>query len=421
MSALRFCWSLLALLLAPLHPLCAGMSHDTPMEHQLETEFDPALPRSFLNNDREFMEVRPVGFNSRSYYDANGVYKGTDNIANWERYALGYWWETHRLYSSCSMEPTGIATHADWALMVPCMFGDSAKLPRVIFVHNYMLPHFIESTLKFMHENASFVLLSGGTDLTIPRSALDARYHLLRGFSQNKDGGSYFQRLVNDPRLIHWYCENHDLLHPKLSTLPTGFTMDNMYRDPLAWAPQNYTLLDQRPLQFLVSDRVRDGRGQWADRARAVKLCAEMGAKGWDYCLQPSEKGLQDGVSHDAFVSLLSSVPLVACVHGGGVDPSPKAWESILVGSIPIVQRLTIGDSYAHLPVAFVDDWAQLLDPPDEAALQQLLQGWVRELGPYYVPGSELRRKTIDKLKTAYWMEQVRHRIQEHDLEHGRG
>ncbi|KAJ1421189.1 hypothetical protein B484DRAFT_399583 [Ochromonadaceae sp. CCMP2298] len=384
--------------------LCSGMSGNTPMEHKLETEIDPALPRrSFTNNDREFLEVRPKGFDSRGIYTKEGKLVGVEKFPNWEWYASAYWWEKHTLYSGCPMEPTGISTHADWALLVPCMFGDSSVLPRVIFVHTLMLPHFIESTLKFLSANASFVLLSGGVDLTIPRSALDSRYQPLRGFSKSRDGGAYFQRLVKDPRLIHWYCENHDLQNPKLSTLPTGFAPNEGFRDPMAWAPQDYTLLENRNLQFLVSEKEQEGQ-QWAERARVAQLCASMGQRGWDYCIFNNASA----VSHEAFVALLSSVPLMACVHGGGVDPSPMAWEAILLGSIPIVQRLTVGDLYAHLPVAFIDDWDELLDPPDEASLQALLQGWVRELGPYSVPGSELRRKTIDRLKTAYWMEQQR-------------
>jgi hypothetical protein len=139
--------------------------------------------------------------------------------------AYSYWFETRSPYSSCEMMPLGVSTQVDWALMIPCMFGNPNKPPSTIFVHNYMLPHFIESTLHFMDPTYRFVLLSGGTDLTIPRGAGDQRYHLLRGFSQGPDGGSYFQKLLNDPRLIHWFCENHDLEHPKLSTLPTGTTL----------------------------------------------------------------------------------------------------------------------------------------------------------------------------------------------------
>lgn len=34
--------------------------------------------------------------------------------------------------------------------------------------------------------------------------------------------GSYYGRILNDERVIHWFAENHDMTHPKLSTLPTG-------------------------------------------------------------------------------------------------------------------------------------------------------------------------------------------------------
>jgi hypothetical protein len=177
------------------------------------------------------------------------------------------------------MMPLGVSTQVDWALMIPCMFGNPNKPPSTIFVHNYMLPHFIESTLHFMDPTYRFVLLSGGTDLTIPRGAGDQRYHLLRGFSQGPDGGSYFQKLLNDPRLIHWFCENHDLEHPKLSTLPTGtnFCCANTFRRTILRLisyiicchtgliidihdqavkdmPTNITLLSERPLKILVSD-----------------------------------------------------------------------------------------------------------------------------------------------------------------------
>lgn len=166
--------------------------------------------------------------------------------------SCSYWFETRTPYSSCEMTPLGVSTQFDWALMVPCMFGNPLKPPSTIFVHNYMLPHFIESTLHFMDPSYRFVLVSGGTDLTIPRSAGDRRYSLLRGFSQNPDGGSYFQKLVNDPRLIHWFCENHDLTHPKLSTLPTGLITD-IHDQAVKDMPTNISLLSSRPLKILVS------------------------------------------------------------------------------------------------------------------------------------------------------------------------
>ena len=78
------------------------------------------------------------------------------------------------------------------------------------------------------------------------------------------------------------------------------------------------------------------------------------------------------------------------------MDPSPKAWEAIMAGTIPIIQHSTLDDAYMLLPVAFVDTWEELLQPSNYTLLEQRLRGWMAELQPYYEHGSALRRKTLD-------------------------
>ncbi len=289
------------------------------------------------------------------------------------------------------MVPSGISAQTDWTLMIPCMFtADPHKPPNTIFVNTYMLPHFIESTLHFMDPTYRFVLLTGGADMTVPRGAGDSRYHLLRGFGQGWDGGAYYQKLLNDPRLIHWYCENHDLEHKKLSTLPTGL-VDEIHDAAVRDMPKELTPFNKRPLKILVSDKVRTGTGQWATRANVARMCDELP----EYCMRPSGD-MANGVSHEEFFKLVSSVPFIACAHGGGMDPSPKAWEAIMAGTIPIIQHSTLDDAYSKLPVAFVDSWEQLLAPANHTVLVDMLQGWITKLQPYYEDGSALRKKTLD-------------------------
>ena len=136
---------------------------------------------------------------------------------------------------------------------------------------------------------------------------------------------------------------------------------------------------------------MRTGRGQWFTRARVVELCDQLP----EFCQRPSGS-MTDGVGHGEFVKLMSSVPFIACAHGGGMDPSPKAWEAIMAGTIPIIQHSTLDDAYAKLPVAFVDNWEQLLRPANHSAMEDLLRGWIKKLQPYYETGSHLRAKTLD-------------------------
>lgn len=103
-------------------------------------------------------------------------------------------------------------------------------------------------------------------------------------------------------------------------------------------------------------------------------------------------------------------MPFILCTHGGGLDPSPKAFEAILVGTIPIVQHSTLDDAYRHLPVVFVDSTVGLLQNNNTL---ELLGKWLIELSPYYEEGSELRLKVINRLTSAYWNEQFLKKIKE--------
>lgn len=385
--------------------LCNAMSNNTRIENILETEIDLREPKSFRRKYyTEYLSVRQMGFQYMNRYDKHGKYIRTDRIPNWELFALKYWFETRQPYSDCPMFPIGIATIVDWALLIPCMFGNPfiPGGPRIIYVHNYMLPHFIESTLHFMDKSYRFVLISGGTDLTIPRST-DVRYAPLRGFAQTWDGGKYFQALLKDHRLIHWYCENRDLKHAKLSTMPTGFTYPwtNLQSDlKVPFIP-----LDQRSLMVFLSDRVREGTGQWATRAKVASMCRKIPK----YCLHPnvrSSTSSEGGVSHDEYLKLLRSVPFIACPHGGGLDPSPKAWEAILVGTIPIIERSTVEDAYRHFPIVIIDSWEHLFQL-NETMFEQTLLTWITTLKPYYEEGSELRKITIEVFKTYYYYDSL--------------
>ena len=89
------------------------------------------------------------------------------------------------------------------------------------------------------------------------------------------------------------------------------------------------------------------------------------------------------GINKELYIKLITSVPFVLCVHGGGLDPSPKAWEAIMLGTIPIIQHSTLDDAYEQLPVVFVRSW-QVLFEGNLTAIKSRLQGIVEALSPYY-------------------------------------
>ena len=117
------------------------------------------------------------------------------------------------------------------------------------------------------------------------------------------------------------------------------------------------------------------------------------------YCTSPAKSG-SEGVSHSEYLKQLRSLPFIACPHGGGLDPSPKAWEAILVGTIPIIERSIVVDAYEHLPVVIIDSWEHLFHL-NESAMEYSLSQWITSLKPYYMEGSELRNQTLEVLTTS--------------------
>jgi hypothetical protein len=187
-------------------------------------------------------------------------------------------------------------------------------------------------------------------------------------------------------------------------------------------------------MRMLVSDRIRTGTGTWALRAEIFNLCKEDMIRTRDtssdsenmeelpnsiprgvsdpnnqtvhsVCLIPETQLRGQEANHQQFVKLLTTVAFVACVRGGGLDPSPKAWEALRAGTIPIIEFSTVNDGYEHFPVVFVEDWKELIKHPNGT---QLLRVWANKLAPYYEEGSELRKKVLEVGQTitpnlTYW------------------
>jgi hypothetical protein len=93
-----------------------------PNPTHLSTYLPICISTYLKDNDREFLEVRPAGFNAISYYNKDGSYAGTENVASWERYALNYWWEQHRLYASCPQVGDPCSMHHCISPMYVCMY-----------------------------------------------------------------------------------------------------------------------------------------------------------------------------------------------------------------------------------------------------------------------------------------------------------
>lgn len=289
---------------------------------------------------------------------------------------------------------TGIAGHCDWVLLSdtrpPYTHLHRTRLsdaPRHIFLSLRnpfaALAYFATEVLPALH--MPFVLVSGSEDCTLPRQR-DQRWRSYTATEQQM-----IATILGHPLLIRWFAENlEDDSDPRFTPLPTGMVYPN--GPPTSPPPVNHRPPHSRPLKVLCAHRVRTGP-QW-DLRRDL---TERAQNDWaDFCTVPEEN-----LPEDEFLALMRSHAFVLCAEGGGLDPSPKAWQAILSDAIPIVRKSGTYKAYAQLPVAFVDTWqTQSLTPAK-------LFAWHERLAPYHDTHA-LHAQTQERLGLAYWWDQIK-------------
>lgn len=288
---------------------------------------------------------------------------------------------------------TGIAARCDWVLLsdrhpplTHLTRVRATDTPRHIFLSLrnpcVALATFAREVLPKL--TAPFVLVSGSEDCTLPHQC-DQRWRRFDTAEQQM-----IARILDHPLLIRWFAENlDDASDPRFAPLPTGM----VYPDgPPAEAPSvDVPPLHSRPLRVLCGHRVRPGP-QWELRRGVSALAGSV----WSpFCTVPDGE-----LSEPEFLALMQSHAFVLCAEGGGLDPSPKAWQAILQGAIPIIRKTGTWAAYAQLPVAFVDSWQ-----PDSLTQDHLVD-WHRDLAPTY-DRPELRAQTLTRLGMDYWWDQI--------------
>ena len=87
-----------------------------------------------------------------------------------------------------------------------------------------------------------------------------------------------------------------------------------------------------------------------SNRNKRVPLMELMRRKGYKVIV--GEKSLDQEV----YWTELAQSKFIISPPGNGVD-CHRIWESIYLGTIPIVERNIVLEPFTHLPILFIDDW----------------------------------------------------------------
>jgi hypothetical protein len=250
----------------------------------------------------------------------------------------------------------------------------SKKSP-TIFVASDGIAYFAQHILSKIR--TPFILVTGDSDLPINTVSL----------------GDCLKILLDSPMLVSWFCQNRDIDHPKLFSLPIGINIHNLWSNPLEWGGgfilpvmqelQLTTLAQTAPNFATREPKIFCNWHFSIDRADR-RQCLEM----IDHSLcHFQEKPLPMASTWE----LQSQFQYVLSPHGAGVD-CHRTWEALLLGCVPIIKKSSIDDLFTDLPVITVDDWD--------------------EIHPGFLDRAtaELEKKTIntEKLYMNYWKSRIK-------------
>jgi len=245
---------------------------------------------------------------------------------------------------------SGLAKRCDWFINGSQVISKDKTNPKTIFITAYKGSEGILHLAQLLNEIPNrFVLIIASEDFTFPTGRGDFRHKI---YSKIQDTVNF---IIHHPKIIHIFVENLDTLHKKLTPIPLGIhpIFSKSYTDIF-----NSEIVIRNNKDILVfcchrlhTDEKWPGwKEQFLDRETVSKLCQSEWEKFVEY---------RKVLPLHEFKNMLLHSKFTLCPHGGGIDPSPRCWEALLCGSIPIIEHSTLDEAYSRFPVFYINKWEQ--------------------------------------------------------------
>lgn len=150
--------------------------------------------------------------------------------------------------------------------------------------------------------------------------------------------------------VVRWYATNVNTTHPKVEAIPSGLENDR-------WRPElrkKERMIEKYGEPRTIRNLVYvDFSTTWniGERKRIYSLLED----------RPWVTAFRDGANFERFLDNVYSHKFVACPRGNGIA-THREWETLYMGSIPIMKRDLNNRFFTNLPICFVDDWDQVTE-----------------------------------------------------------
>ena len=250
-----------------------------------------------------------------------------------------------------------------------------------IYVCSDLLGFFVNLILPKINKN--FVLVSGDSDLCVPIEALTM---------------SQTDKLVNSPYLIRWFAQNTRIQDNfKIIQIPIGLDYHTISNNPTC----SWKLPDENHLpgaQELLLVNIKENSRPFYERNTKIyvnfsKNNDRFGDR--NLALEKISKELlavnENFIPRTYTWQNITKYAFVLSPFGVGMD-CHRTWETLCLGSIPIIRAPHFKNLFEDLPVLNVENW--------EDVTQELLDKTITDFSKLTF--------NYDKLKLSYWVNRIK-------------
>lgn len=256
----------------------------------------------------------------------------------------------------------------------------SVKENDTLYICNKAIRNFVENF--FQQITKPFILISGDSDETIFHEVIST---------------DLFDKIVNSPLLIHWFSQNCVISHPKITRMPIGLDYHTVANNNYWW--NNNIRLSPKGQENELIDLQNNSKPFWERIPKVYSDCHFRYDRFGDrktaiekISAQPNQLLVMQQslmIRMDTWKQFAQHA-FVLSPHGNGLD-CHRTWETLILGSIPVMRTSGLDSLFSELPVLIVKEWE---DVNEELLLKTI---------------NEFRSKQFNysKLKLQYWLDLI--------------
>jgi hypothetical protein len=202
------------------------------------------------------------------------------------------------------------------------------KNSKSIFIYTDLLDVFIVKYLKYLEPSKEYILMTHNSDICI-----DEKYkYLLDNYN------------------VRLYSQNINIVHTKLYSIPIGIANSQWRHGNLNILLKNIykaknVILINRIDKIYVNFDINTNLQYRTDVINSLK--------------KSNISYIGSFTNYENYLNELSKFRWVACPRGNGIDIH-RLWETLYIGSLPLVDKNINTEQYKDLPIIYIDDWKNI-------------------------------------------------------------